>query len=47
MSIDLSIYNIIFKVFNSENKSKLSRSNKSSYFKYFLGLGIFLLMKEH
>ena len=37
MSIGLSFFNpiISFKIFNSENKSKPSRSNKSSRFKYF------------
>ena len=37
MSIDLSFSNpiISFKIFNSENKSKPSKSNKLSCFKYF------------
>ena len=37
MLIDLSFYNpiISFKIFNSKNKSKPSRSNKLSCFKYF------------
>ena len=38
MSIHLSFSNpiISFKIFNSEHKSKSSRSNKLSCFKYFL-----------
>ena len=42
MSIGLPFSNpiISFKIFNSENKSKPSKSNKLSCFKYFQGLGI-------